>query len=199
MPNTDKLLRAVELEVGDEALKAQLRVIIAAAATVVDSSRLNAGAKRRVDGYAYDALQDALQGVDLEGAWERIERFRHMPWASQDTSPSGVYRSAYARWRERCHREGKHGRGPDPNCVLCPSPHGRPSEHGLIIAYDDGALDGIWDQAGVVERACRTCQRSPRRVYRCPECGTQCWDCSRSAHEQEAQDQERWQSVQTTS
>ena len=39
----------------------------------------------------------------------------------------------------------------------------------------------------------------PRRGYRCPESGTQCCDCSRSAHQQEVQDEERWQRAQTTS
>ena len=186
MPNTDKLLGAIEIKVSDEPLAAQLRAVVVAAGIVIESARLNSGAERSAEGYAHDALEEALQGEQLDQAWERLRRFRDMPWASWDwTSPSGVYRSRYTRRLEIAHRlQGKHEREPDPNCILCPSPHGRPSEHGPISSYDLHALNEVWDDVGVVKRACGSCEASPRRVHVCPECGTQCWDCSRAAHEQ---------------
>ena len=131
----------------------------------------------RIEEWAVDAAYAASQG-EIVRAFRVYERFSDAPPPDGRDGEyhAGIWRFSYAGYTQGfAHADGEHGSEPDPNCVDCPNPRGRLTEHGSIRSYE--AAVGERDA-----RSCRSCGEAPPRLHVCLECGQQCWSCSSSQH-----------------
>ena len=153
-----------------------IRLFVDCTIAAIETSADGGAGRRPVEEWARDAIAAAGRG-DVVLASRLLERFSRAPYLNDEREhASGVSRAAYSPYEsEREHGAGAHDAEPEPNCIDCPNPLGRPTGHGMIRSYRI-------NNAGDLSARCRRCLAAPSRLHVCLACGQQCWKCSSAGH-----------------